>query len=122
MKLVVREAESAALRSYVERRAPGLATSRIAIVELLRAAKLAHPGPESEQAVQRLLDACLLVDVTDALLRQAAALTSRRVRTLDAIHLASARHVGADELLVYDRRLAAAAGALGLRVVSPGTA
>jgi predicted nucleic acid-binding protein len=43
------------------------------------------------------------------------------VRTLDAIHLASALHVDADELLAYDTRLLAAAAEHGLLVASPGT-
>jgi predicted nucleic acid-binding protein len=42
------------------------------------------------------------------------------VRALDAIHLASALRVGAREMLVYDRRLAEAASAAGLQVLSPG--
>jgi predicted nucleic acid-binding protein len=42
------------------------------------------------------------------------------LRTLDAIHLASALEVGADEMIVYDRRLADAARANGLTVTSPG--
>jgi hypothetical protein len=42
------------------------------------------------------------------------------VRTLDAVHLASALRVEADELVAYDRRLLAAAAANGLEVTSPG--
>jgi predicted nucleic acid-binding protein len=60
------------------------------------------------------------VDVSAALLRSAAALTSESVRTLDAVHLASALRVEADELVAYDRRLLAAAIANGLPVRSPG--
>jgi uncharacterized protein len=43
-----------------------------------------------------------------------------RLRTLDAIHLATALEVGAGEMLVYDRRLADAASAGGIVVLSPG--
>jgi uncharacterized protein len=49
-------------------------------------------------------------------------LTSDSVRTLDAIHLASALRIQADEVLAYDRRLASAALARGLSVASPGSA
>jgi predicted nucleic acid-binding protein len=42
------------------------------------------------------------------------------VRTLDAIHLASALLIDADELIAYDRRLAAAAAERGMVVASPG--
>jgi predicted nucleic acid-binding protein len=58
--------------------------------------------------------------VSGGLLREAARLTSRAVRTLDAIHLASARWIDADEMLVYDRRLRAAALVFGIRVAHPG--
>ena len=46
--------------------------------------------------------------------------TSAQVRTLDAVHLASALRVGARQMLVYDRRLADAAEAAGFDVLSPG--
>lgn len=67
----------------------------------------------------RLLNSCLLVEVTDALLRQARRLTSERVRSLDAIHLATASYVAPDAVLVYDRRLAAACAAEGHVVTAP---
>jgi uncharacterized protein len=62
----------------------------------------------------------MLIDVTDGLLHVAAGLASRAVTTLDAIHLASALRIEADELVAYDRRLAAAAAAHRLAVASPG--
>ena len=55
-----------------------------------------------------------------ACLRQAAAITSREVRTLDAIHLSTALYIEADELITYDRRLLAAAEASGVTAVAPG--
>ena len=70
--------------------------------------------------VERLLASCLLVDVSDEVLRAAARLTSRDVRALDAVHLASAQRVDPDEILVYDRRLRTAARAAGFRVAHPG--
>ena len=99
---------------------PILATSRIALVEVLRATGLANPAGEIREDAERLLASCLLVDVNEAVLRAAAALASEAVRTLDAIHLASAVRVGADELVAYDRRLAVAAVDQGLAVASPG--
>jgi len=72
-----------------------------------------------QDEAERLLASCMLVDVTDGLLRRAAGLASAAVRTLDAIHLASALRVGADELIAYDRRVIAAAAERGLAVSSP---
>ena len=61
----------------------------------------------------------MLIDVTAALLRSAAALASAAVRTLDAIHLASALRIGADAVLVYDRRLQEAVRAQSLALAVP---
>ncbi len=120
MKLIVQETESDALTAYVDEHIAAIATSRLALVEVPRATSLANPDPEVERETARLLDSCLLIEVTDRLLRAAARLTSREVRTLDAIHLASAQRVDADEILVYDRRLAKAAEGLRMTVVHPG--
>jgi predicted nucleic acid-binding protein len=118
---VIEEAESADLESYLPSDAV-IATSRVALVEVPRATSIANPSEELQRETRRLLDACLLVDVTDRLLRSAAPLASREVRTLDAIHLATALYIDADELVAYDRRLLDAAGAQGLQVAAPGLA
>ena len=54
--------------------------------------------------------------------RAAAGIASESLRPLDAIHLATALAVAPDVMLVYDRRLGAAAAAAGLRVEAPGAA
>ena len=98
-----------------------LAASALATVEVTRATTLANPSPEVRAEVERLLDSCLLMGVSDAILTDAAALTSASIRSLDAVHLASAMRLDPDEFVVYDRRLAAAARTIGISVVSPGT-
>lgn len=119
VKLVIEERESAALERHLAE-GPVIATSRIALVEVPRATGLANPAAEVRADTSRLLGSCMLIDVSETLLRAAARLASRAVRTLDAIHLASALHVEPDELLAYDRHLIEAAGAHGLLVASPG--
>jgi uncharacterized protein len=84
-----------------------------------RATKLANPSQAVQEEVDRLLSSCTLVAVSAQLLRAARRLASASVRTLDAIHLASALRVEADELLAYDHRLLAAAAEQGLATVSP---
>jgi predicted nucleic acid-binding protein len=121
VKLVIEEPESASLERYLDG-GPVLATSRIALVEVLRATALANPAQEVREEAERLLASCMLVDVSDGLLRTAAGLASAAVRTLDAIHLASALRVDADELVAYDRHLIAAATERGLVVSSPAGA
>jgi uncharacterized protein len=119
VKLVIEEPESIPLEGYLPRDAL-LATSRIALVEVPRATALANPSEDVRKETARLLQACVLVAVGDRVLRQAAAITSREVRTLDAIHLSTALYIEADELIAYDGRLLAAAEAQGVAVAAPG--
>lgn len=119
MKLVIEEPESEALAHYVDEVNPVLATSRVALVEVVRAVGLANPSADARDEAIRAVKSCLLVDVTDVVLRSAAGLASLTVRTLDAIHLASAQRVGADEVLVYDERLREAAAASGFATAAP---
>jgi uncharacterized protein len=118
VKLVIEGPESIALRRHLEDD-PVLATSQIAIVEVSRATTLANPNEDVRNEVEALLASCMLIAVTAQLLRNARNLTSAAVRTLDAIHLASALRIDADELLAYDRRLLTAARAQGLAAVAP---
>lgn len=120
VKLVVAEPETPALVSFLERRDPPLASSSLALVEVLRAVRVAGQGGEGARRAREELDATDVVEVDRALLEAAVGWTSAHVRSLDAIHLASALRVGAREMLVYDRRLADAAAAAGLEVLSPG--
>ena len=119
MKLVVEESESVDLDRHLAGDVVR-ATSRLALVEVSRAARIANPSEGLAQETQRMLSACMLVDVSDRVLRSAASLASRQVRTLDAIHLATALYIEADELVAYDRRLLDAAKAQALQVAAPG--
>jgi len=119
VKLIIEESESEALALRLAG-AHLLATSRIATVEVSRATALANDSAEVAAEVDALLASCMLIDVSAQLLASARRLTSASVRTLDAIHLASALRIGADELLAYDRRLLAAAAEQGLATASPG--
>ena len=94
--------------------------ARQQLVEVPRATRIANPSEEVRHETRRLLDACLLVDVNDRVLDDAAGLASRSVRSLDAIHLATALYIDADELVAYDERLLDAAAAQGLSIASPG--
>jgi hypothetical protein len=115
---VIEEPESAALERHLGEDHV-LATSRIAVVEVSRATALANPSPEVREEVDRLLGACMLIAVSAQLLRAARQLAGPSLRTLDAIHLASAVRIEADEVLAYDHRLVMAATERGLAVSSP---
>jgi predicted nucleic acid-binding protein len=115
VKLVLTEPESRALGAYIEDHR--LVTSEIALVEVVRAEQVADP-PASPTVIP-LFDRIDMVAVTRDLLRRAAELTSERLRSLAALHLATALAVDPDELVAYDQRLLDAAAAAGLRTVSP---
>jgi predicted nucleic acid-binding protein len=119
VKRVIREPESNALIRLFEGRPSVVATSRVAHVEVLRAVSIADPAPEAEFDARRILSSCLLLDVSQEILESAARLASRELRTLDAIHLATAQSLAVDGIVTYDRRLAEAARAARFEVLAP---
>jgi uncharacterized protein len=88
-------------------------------VEVLRAT--ARYGPEEVARAAAALNGVVLVPLDDAVLYVAARLEPPTLRSLDAIHLATALSLGPDlgAMFVYDERLAAAARDAGLRVEAP---
>ena len=120
-KLIVVEAESGALRTWVQGH-PGvpLMTNVIGAVELRRLA--ARIGPQATSAAVLLLARIDLLSLTPGALAAAAELPPPEVRTLDALHLASAAEVSDLGVLVtYDRRMHSAAESFGLVVQSPAS-
>jgi len=87
-------------------------------VEVARAVTRADPGADALLDAEALLVPFVLLDIDEGVLRGAAGFAGD-LRSLDAIHLASALILGADSMLVYDVRLAEAARAAGLNVVAP---
>ena len=120
VKLVVAEPESRALRAFLTRRRTRHVSSAILRAEALRPVR--HGGPEVLTKTRSALRRVELVAVSDSILDGAGALEPRVLRTLDAIHLATALALGDDlELVVtYDTRMAEGARLLGLDAESPG--
>lgn len=120
VKLMVRERETPALEADLAHR-EGLVTSRLAVLECRRAARRAG-NARVQDAVDAVLESLYLLDITPAILERACTVGPPLLRALDAIHLATALSVGdmEPEVVTYDRRLADAATASGLRVVQPG--
>ncbi|MGO8956169.1 MAG: type II toxin-antitoxin system VapC family toxin [Streptosporangiaceae bacterium] len=120
IKLVVAEPESAALRSAIARW-PQRASSTLLRTETIRALRRSG-NTRHVPAARRLLKAVRMVRIDEPLLDRAADLEPGELRTLDAIHLASALEIGQDlgVMVAYDIRLKAAAEAYGLAVESPG--
>jgi predicted nucleic acid-binding protein len=123
VKLVLPEAESAALLESLAAW-PVRLTSEIAQVEVLRAVRRATTEPEVEERAEKVLAGLHLVKMDPDILARAARLEPRTVRSLDAIHLASALSLGDDmgAIMIYDAALAAAAAGCGLTVIAPGVA
>ena len=120
VKLVVVEAESATLRSYFEDFAHDtLFAAALARTELVRS--VAGLGSiEIIETARLVLTKLDLVTLNLALLDAAATIAPLELRTLDAIHLAAARTApDLRALVTYDNRLAQAAAAAGIAVVSP---
>jgi predicted nucleic acid-binding protein len=118
VKLLVRDGETVALRRWLRRR-PRRVASALLGVELVRAARRAEV-PSLVVEARRLLGGITLVGVDAAVLDRAAGLEPE-LRTLDAIHLATALSLGPelDAVVTYDRRMADAAATLGLVVAAP---
>jgi predicted nucleic acid-binding protein len=118
VKLAVRETESVALRRYLRRRRP-LVSSTLSRTEVLRA--LLPAGDEAVGAGRKVLTRLDLVRMNNRVLEEAATLRPVEIRSLDAIHLATAGQLGNDlgTLVTYDERMAEAAKHLGYRIVAP---
>ncbi len=118
VKLVVREPESFALRRYLRRRQP-LVSSALARTEVLRA--LLPAGDDAMSRGRAVLQRIDLVRVNDRILNVAGTLHPPELRSLDAIHLATAQELGDDlkTLVTYDDRMLAAAKWLGCRTAQP---
>ena len=118
VKMAVREPESAALHRYVRRRRP-LVSSTLARAEVSRA--LLHLGLDAVQRGQEVLLGVDLVRINDRILNGAGTMLPAHLRTLDAIHLATAQQLGVEltRIVTYDERMTEAANALGLPVAAP---
>jgi predicted nucleic acid-binding protein len=121
VKLPLREPEHDALRAELTRW-DGYLSSALLRVEAVRTC--ARYGSEYAAQASAGLAAIALLPIDDAVLDAAAALEPVALRSLAAIHLATALSAGDDlgMLVAYDRRLCDAAVRLGLPVTSPEAA
>jgi uncharacterized protein len=120
VKLVIAETESDALVHWLAARHEQVwVASDLCRVEFVRA--VARAEPRAVGTARELLDGLDLVPLSPGLLGEAAALSPASMRSLDAIHLATAATLGPDlaAFVVYDHRLAEAGGRMALPVVQP---
>ena len=119
VKLVIDESESPAVRERVAD-ARQLFTNRIAVVEVGRAVQRQSEVDASDQ-FSAVLNGLSIIELDVSAAESAAKLEPRGLRSLDAIHLASAMALGEElgAFVTYDLRLADAARAAGLPVLAP---
>ena len=119
VKLVVPEPESRALRQQLAPTGDWI-SSALAQVEVLRAIRRRNVPDEAVRDAERMLSRIALAPLAEPILNAAATAQPSGLRSLDAIHLATALSLfGLDFFVTYDRRLLAAAAAAGLPAISP---
>ncbi len=120
VKLAFAEPESGALKAFLAESHGGV-SSILAKIELARVAKRLGPSRAAGDSPATILRRIAFLAISDAVVTAAGELEPAILRTLDAIHLATA--LSAREAIVgmvtYDRRLANAARRAGLTVWSP---
>jgi uncharacterized protein len=117
VKLLIGEPESDALGDALA----GVTMTSSAILEVEATLVVRRRQPRSLNAVRRVLGSVRLVDIERAIRRAAGDLDDPALRSLDAIHLATALSLGerCGAFFAYDDRLVAAARAHGLTVTVP---
>ncbi|WP_261557461.1 type II toxin-antitoxin system VapC family toxin [Frankia tisae] len=119
VKLARQEAETDALRAWLAANPKPLAASALARTEAARA--LVRSEPAALPVLRAVLALLHQKPITDAVLDAAAQLPGMTLRSLDAIHLATAEELAPalTWFVAYDKRLAEAARARGLPVAAP---
>lgn len=119
-KLVFVEPESEDFTEFIEESSGQLASSQFGEIELMRAA--GRIGQKAVDTALEILAQTILLPLTSSIRLRASYLQPPLLRSLDAIHLATAMEILTDLecLVTYDLRLAEAASAVGIRVMSPG--
>lgn len=122
LKRVIAEPESDAVAAVIhehDARGDLVTASSLAWVEVWRALRRAQV-PDLDDVAEAAVSGVAQLPLTERVVTQARRIGADSLRSLDALHLASAVSVGAEAILTYDDRLAACADALGIRVLRPG--
>ena len=118
VKLLVAEPESTSLAAELDSLAEDNDLVSCALLETeLR--RFAVREGLAQAAVSDLLDSIGLVEPDLAVFRTAGLLPGRALRSLDAVHLATALRLQSSALIAYDSRLLAAARDVGITTRSP---
>lgn len=120
VKLFLPESDAPALTQYLASRTPRV-SAMLLRTEALRTAIRAGLSPQRMLLVRALLESVSFMVADQTLSDEAGVLRPPELRSLDAVHLATARALGTrlSALVTYDQRLADAARWYGMPVVSP---
>jgi len=120
LKLVLSEPERPALEQVLSRW-PDRISSVLLPIECRRIVLRAGNPPEVVDRLEKELSGVTLIRLEEAIQTLAGAIGPPRLRSLDAIHVASALSIGdyPEAFVTYDDRLADAARAVGLNVLRP---
>ena len=118
-KLIVREFETRALEAWLDSSGAVPVSSVVARVELMRFAR--RHGDEEIFRVASLAEKLDFLTLSDDVVHLAGSLDPALLRSLDAIHLATALDLGSiiSGVVTYDKRLAEACALHGLEVIAP---
>lgn len=117
-KLLVEEAESAVLARHLDDLGPDVPVVSSMLLETeLRRLAVREELPQT--AVSVVLDSIDLLEPDRLLFQQAGLLPGRRLRSLDALHVAAALRLEASSFVTYDDRQRTAAESVGLSVLAP---
>ena len=119
VKLIVEEPESSTLDSWIEAEDVRVVSSDLARAETIRAVR--RYWPELTVEARSLFDSVTCVRMTLEIVERAALLDPPGLRSLDAIHLATALELRneVEGLVTYDERLARAARESGIPTLAP---
>lgn len=117
VKLVVLEAESDAVDRFLTD--ADMVSSTLLIIEARRGTL--RRAPAELPRLDLVLSRVEMIEMSPAVVEAASRLPDPLLRSLDAIHLATALQIRSDveAVLTYDERFAAAASAHGLTVLGP---
>lgn len=119
IKLIIPEPLSDDLLRYLDTRTEPLVSSELAVVEVHRALTRIEADAPARDLADQLLDHITRLPLAPVV-KAAADLPGRYLRSLDALHLATALQVPTTRFVSYDRRLNEAAELAGLTVRAPG--
>ena len=125
MKLVRPEVHSNDLSDWLRERTQSVVLASVLVeMELMRATR--RSAPERLDRAAEVLRGIGVVTLSSSVVTRASEYTDASLRSLDAIHVATAEHVVAvtrerlSAFVAYDDRLLAAARSVGLPTVAPG--